>query len=69
MTEKCENCRYFKITTAHTQGDCRRNAPRTIGRDIMWSGGGSGGQETRREAFTEYPMTTPADWCGEWKEK
>lgn len=60
MTERCENCRYFKPDVKDVDfspGRCRRNAPKAFP------------YHTMAATFTEYPRIASGDWCGEYARK
>jgi hypothetical protein len=54
--ETCASCRFFLMDDPKGDaGYCRRSPPQVVGtEDGEWSG---------------FPMSGPADWCGEYKRK
>jgi hypothetical protein len=64
MSESCEECRFWEgigdIDGEVRDGFCRRHAPRAALRAREGEAG---------EVATNWPLTTPSDWCGEFEER
>lgn len=51
---QCELCKYWLRLEGLDAGECHRNPPVAIGESMHVS--------------TEWPQTSPENWCGEWSE-
>lgn len=49
----CSSCEYWKYLKGQPNGECHRNSPRP----------------NADTAVTEWPETTPHDWCGDYEGK
>lgn len=58
QTDTCSECTYWKPLSA-TDGECRRQPPQAISFKVN--------DELRYE--TKFPVTSEADWCGEFSAK
>lgn len=56
MSERCETCRYSRVSRSGQWLMCHREPPRHV------TTGNYGGH-------AQWPVVPPESWCGEWRER